>query len=119
VAAGDALALLASLSYSFATVRMPVWLVRRAVPPLQLAVGKAAFLVAVTTAVAGVQASRLAAAGQPLSALWPGWRQPQGWAIILWGALGPGALASVLHVQVRGGAALWAGTPQRFRPPPP
>lgn len=120
LAAGDVLTLLAAISYSVATVRMPVWAVKHRVTPLQLALGKSTFLTAVATTAAGVCAARLAAAGQPVTALWPGWRQPAGWAIMLWAALGPGALASVLHVRgqsivppapsriILGGVPLWA-----------
>jgi drug/metabolite transporter (DMT)-like permease len=101
--AGDALTLAAALCYSAATVRIPVWAVRRGVSPLQLSLGKAAFLTAVSVAALGLQSGQPAAAGQSvadhLAALWPGWQQPEGWAILLWVALGPGALGSVLHVR--------------------
>lgn len=98
---GDALTLLAALCYSAACVRIPAWAVRRRVAPLQLALGKAAFLAVVASAALGLQAAQLAAEGQPLDGLWPGWQKPLGWACILWAAVGPGALASVLHVKVR------------------
>ena len=101
--AGDALTLAAALCYSAATVRIPVWAVRRGVSPLQLSLGKAAFLTAVSVAALGLQSGQPAAAGQSvadhLAALWPGWQQAEGWAILLWVALGPGALGSVLHVR--------------------
>lgn len=93
---GDALTLLAALCYSAACVRLPAWAVQRGVQPLQLALGKATFLTAVAVAALGFQV----AAGQPAAQLWPGWQRPEGWAIVLWAALGPGALASVLHVKV-------------------
>lgn len=99
---GDALTLLAALCYSAATVRIPVWAVQRRVTPLQIAVGKAVALTAVAAAGLAVEAAQAAGQGQPLAALWPGWQQPEGWAILVWAALGPGALASVLHVKVRG-----------------
>lgn len=98
---GDALTLFAALCYSAATVRMPAWAVRRRVEPLQLALGKCAVLTAVALAALGVQAWQLAADGQSVVELWPGWLEPQGWAAVLWAALGPGALASVLHVKVK------------------
>ena len=101
LAAGDVLTLLAAISYSVATVRMPVWAVKHRVTPLQLALGKSAFLTAVAAGVAALQAGQLAAAGQPAAALWPGWQSAEGWGIMLWAALGPGALASVLVVKVR------------------
>jgi drug/metabolite transporter (DMT)-like permease len=93
---GDALIIAAAFCYSAATVRIPVWAVRHRVPPLQLALGKSAFLAAVFAAALGLA---MAAEGEPAAALWPGWRQPKGWAIILWSAAGPGALAALLHVK--------------------
>jgi hypothetical protein len=103
LAAGDAVALLSALCYSFATVRLPVWVVRHRVKPLHLAIGKSAFLLVVGLVAAALQ---LANSGQSLLALWPGWQQPRGWAIMLYAALGPGALASVLHVKVSRGVCL-------------
>ena len=97
---GDALMLFAALCYSASTVRIPVWAVRHSVASLQLALGKSAFLAAVSAAVLGLEAARVVAAGEPATALWPGWRGWEGWAIISWSALGPGALAAVLHVKV-------------------
>jgi drug/metabolite transporter (DMT)-like permease len=73
-----------------------VWAVRHRVAPLHLALGKSAFLAAVSAAALGLA---MAAEGEPAAALWPGWRQPEGWAIILWSAAGPGALAALLHVK--------------------
>ncbi|KAL4855369.1 hypothetical protein ACK3TF_004102 [Chlorella vulgaris] len=99
LAAGDALTLLSALCYSVATVRLPVWSVRYKVSPLQISIGKCTVLVLVAAAAASVQAAQLVAAGQPMAALWPGWRQPEGWAIMLWAALGPGALASIMLVK--------------------
>lgn len=101
------MALLSALCYSFATVRLPVWVVRHRVKPLHLAIGKSAFLLVVGLVAAALQ---LANSGQSLLALWPGWQQPRGWAIMLYAALGPGALASVLHVK---GQGLIAPTPAR------
>ncbi|PRW51150.1 Drug Metabolite transporter superfamily [Chlorella sorokiniana] len=92
---GDALTLLAALCYSAACVRLPAWAVQRGVRPLQLALGKATFLTVVALAALGLQL----AAGQPAAQLWPGWQRPEGWAVVVWAALGPGALASVLHVK--------------------
>jgi drug/metabolite transporter (DMT)-like permease len=100
LAPGDVLTLLAALCYSAATVRLPVWSVRRSVSPLELAAGKCAVLTAVAVAAAGVQAGQLTAAGHPISDLWPGWHRPEGWGIMLWAAVGPGALANVLLVKV-------------------
>ncbi|KAL4441445.1 hypothetical protein ABPG77_001949 [Micractinium sp. CCAP 211/92] len=96
---GDALIVAAAACYSAATVRIPVWAVQRRVPPLQLALGKSAVLAAASCAALGLAAARGASRGQPLAALWPGWRQPQGWGLILWSALGPGALSTFLHIK--------------------
>ncbi|PSC76827.1 GPI mannosyltransferase 2 isoform A [Micractinium conductrix] len=96
---GDALTLVAALMYSAATVRIPYWAVQRRVTPVQLAFGKALALTAVAAGGLALQASSIAAQGQPLEALWPGWASPQAWAVVAWAALGPGALASVLHVK--------------------
>lgn len=100
---GDLLTLAAALCYSAATVRIPAWTARRAVTPLQLALGKAAFLAAASSAALGWQAAQLAAEGQSVASLWPGWQQPEGWALVFWAAVGPGALASVLQAKVRRG----------------
>lgn len=106
LALGDVFTLLAALSYSAATVRLPVWSVRYGVSPLQLSVGKCAVLAAVAAAAAGAQAGQLAAAGQSISSLWPGWHQLEGWGVMLWAAVGPGALANVLLVKVRARRAM-------------
>lgn len=56
----------------------------------------------------GVAAAALAAEGAPLSDLWPGYDNPLAWGIMIWSALGPGALAAFLHAKV-GGAAVCSG----------
>lgn len=92
--------LFAALCHSACIVRIPAWTVRHGVPPLQLAAGKAAVLAAASAAVLCLDAARVIAAGQPAASLWLGWRQPLGWAFILWLGTGPGALTSFLHVKV-------------------
>lgn len=109
---GDALTLLAALCYSAATVRIPVWAVRHRVSPLQIALGKAVALTAVAAAGLALEAAQAAGEGQSLAAFWPGWQQPEGWAILAWAALGPGALASVLHVKVGGSVGHARMSPQ-------
>ena len=42
-----------------------------------------------------------AVSGLPLSGLWLGYRNPAAWAVLVWSALGPGALAAFLQTQVR------------------
>lgn len=113
---GDALIIFAALCYSAATVRIPAWAVRRAVPPLHLALGKSAFLATVSLAALGAEAAWLGATGRTLAGLWPGWRQAAGWACIGWSALGPGALSAFLHVKVRpfNCCALLLWTPMRM-----
>ena len=104
---GDGLIVCAALCYSASTVRIPAWAVHRGVPSLHLALGKSAFLAAVSFAALAVQAWHLAASGGAAGDLWPGWRRSvAGWALIAWSALGPGALAAFLHVKVRWGPSL-------------
>ena len=94
---GDASVLLGALCYSAATVRIPAY---RSVPPVRLALGKSATLAVVSVAVLAAEVGGLLLHGQPLAAaLWPGWRDPAAWAVILWSAVGPGALAAYLHVK--------------------
>ena len=98
---GDGLMLFAALCYSASTVRIPAWAVRRRVPSLHLALGKSAFLAAVSAAALAAQAWQLAASGCAAQQLWPGYRRSAaGWALIALSALGPGALAAFLHVKV-------------------
>ena len=56
----------------------------------------------------GVAAAALAAEGAPLSDLWPGYDNPLSWGIMIWSALGPGALAAFLHAKVGGGGTVRA-----------
>jgi hypothetical protein len=76
-----------------------VWAVRHQVQPAKLALGKSAVLAVVSSAALGFEAARLAAAGDAVEGLWYGWHQPQGWAILGWTAVGPGALGAILHVK--------------------
>ena len=71
------------------------------VPPLRLAWGKSTVLAVVAvSALAGNALSIAAGGGAPLAELWPaGGAQPAAWWIILWSALGPGALSAYLHVK--------------------
>ncbi len=104
--------LFAALCYSASTVCIPAWAVRRRVPSLHLALGKSAFLAAVSAAALAAQAWQLAASGCAAEQLWPGWRQSAaGWALITWSALRPGALAAFLHVKVGGSGALTHALP--------
>lgn len=100
---GDATTLGAALAYSLSTVRIPIYAQR--VRPLDLAFGKSVAL-AVTTSTAlalGVAATASSGPEGPaaaLSALWPACcAQPVAWGIIVWSAVGPGALSAYLHVK--------------------
>ncbi len=37
---------------------------------------------------------------EPLSRLWEGYREPAAWLVLVWSAVGPGALAAYLQTQV-------------------
>lgn len=43
-------------------------------------------------------AAGAAAEGRGLSSLWAGYDDPASWAVLAWAGLGPGAVASYLHV---------------------
>lgn len=58
-----------------------------------------------TLALGAMLVAYAAAEGEGPSALWGGYADPASWLILLWAGLGPGALASYLHVQVR---SAWA-----------
>ena len=50
-----------------------------------------------------VAAVGMTANGDPLTDLWPGYASsPLSWGILVWSALGPGALAAFLHAKVGG-----------------
>ncbi len=40
-----------------------------------------------------------AASGRPLVSLWEGYADPAAWLVLLWSAVGPGALAAFLQTQ--------------------
>lgn len=68
---------------------------------LQLVTGKSLVLSGLGIAALAAAAASAAAQGQGLESLWGGWHEPASWAALLWAGLGPGAMASYLHVKVR------------------
>ena len=72
-------------------------------PRLQIATWKSVVLGGLALGSLGVAA---AANADGLAALWSGYSDPTSWAALGWAGLGPGALASYLHVTVRGAHAL-------------
>lgn len=98
VAGGDAAILTAALFYSLATVRLSYFAPRTA--PLQLAGVKSAVLCAAALSTFGVAAWGALGQGESVSSLWPGYASPEAWAVLLWSAAGPGALAAYLHAKV-------------------
>ena len=97
VLAGDLATLVAALCYSLITVRLPAYASR--VDALQLALAKSVLLATLSAAALGITAWDLHSQGQALEQLWPGWQAWQGWAVIVWSALGPGALAGYFLVR--------------------
>lgn len=71
----------------------------------QIATWKSVVLGSLSLGALGVAAAGVAAQGEQLSALWSGYTDPASWAALGWAGLGPGALASYLHVVVSPGPA--------------
>lgn len=70
--------------------------------PLRLAGAKSVVLCSAALATFGLAAWSAQQGGEPLSSLWPGASSsPGAWAVLLWSAAGPGALAAFLHAKVR------------------
>lgn len=66
----------------------------------QLATGKSLVLSGLGIAALIAASASAAAQGQGLESLWGGWHEPAAWAALLWAGLGPGAVASYLHIKV-------------------
>ena len=95
---GDAAILSAAFFYSLATVRLGTY--ARYIPAVELAAGKSLVLGSAAIGLAVVAAAGLASQGEPLSELWPGYdSSPAAWGILVFSALGPGALAAFLHAK--------------------
>lgn len=101
--------MLAALCYSLATVRIAHYASR--VPSLDLALGKSALLAVVALCLLGWEAAGAAGAlaaahgapptlGELAAQLWPNSGDPLAWALIIYSAVGPGAVAAYLHVKV-------------------
>ena len=111
VPGGDAAILSAAFFYSLATVRLGTY--ARFIPAVELAAAKSVVLGGAAAGMFAVAAVGMTANGDPLTDLWPGYASsPLSWGILVWSALGPGALAAFLHAKV-GGARLsgWAAQP--------
>lgn len=66
-------------------------------PPLQIATWKSVVLGSLALGALGIAAAN----ADGLAGLWGGYTDPASWAALGWAGLGPGALASYLHVTVR------------------
>ena len=98
---GDAAILSAAFFYSLATVRLGTY--ARFIPAVELAAAKSVVLGGAAAGMFAVAAVGMAANGDPLTDLWPGYASsPLSWGILVWSALGPGALAAFLHAKVGG-----------------
>ena len=101
VPGGDAAILSAAFFYSLATVRLGTY--ARFIPAVELAAAKSVVLGGAAAGMFAVAAVGMTANGDPLTDLWPGYASsPLSWGILVWSALGPGALAAFLHAKVGG-----------------
>jgi hypothetical protein len=89
---------MAALFYSLNTVRITGY--AKSLSAVDIAAGKSLVLAAAALASLLVTAASLAQQGQPVLSLWEGWVDPGAWAVMVWLAVGPGALASYLSVKV-------------------
>jgi len=100
LAAGDVYILAATLCYSLATVRIPVYAKR--VSALELAAGKSAVLALISSIVVLWEISAAGAHGYQGvgQLLWPEWKeQASAWGLLVWVAVGAGACSSYMHVK--------------------
>lgn len=97
--AGDAATVGAALCYSMATVRIPQY--TKTVAPIKLALGKSTVLAVVSSLALGWHSLGLIQQGLPVATdLWPGgWTDPLIWKILIWSAVGPGALSAYFHIK--------------------
>ena len=97
---GDAYILAATLCYSLATVRIPVYAKR--VGALELAAGKSAVLALISSIVVLWEISAAGVHGYQGvgQLLWPEWKeQASAWGLLVWVAVGAGACSSYMHVK--------------------
>jgi hypothetical protein len=98
-AGGDAFIFASAFFYSLATVRLGIH--ARNVPSVQLAAFKSVALAAISLLWLLWTASELTNDGLPLVTLWKGYNNIGAWALIVYSALGPGAMAALLQTVVR------------------
>jgi drug/metabolite transporter (DMT)-like permease len=94
---GDAAILSAAFFFSLATVRLGTY--ARRIPSVELAAAKSVVLGGAALGTFLVAAAGMAAAGEPVTTLWPGYDNPLSWGVLVYSALGPGALAAFLHAK--------------------
>lgn len=80
------------------TVRLSYYAQR--LPAISVASAKSNALTGFALLWLGGLAAQKQLAGGSVIDFWQGWHQPQGWILVLWAALGPGALAAFLQTQV-------------------
>ncbi|CAL8460827.1 g358 [Coccomyxa elongata] len=95
---GDACILAAAFFYSLATVRLSRLAAN--VSSLELAASKSLALATISLGWIGISAANQVVSHESLVALWEGYADPAAWLVLLWSALGPGALAA--YLQTRG-----------------
>eukprot|EP00890_Picochlorum_soloecismus_P006269 jgi/Picsp_1/6643/NSC_03986-R1_drug metabolite transporter superfamily len=98
--AGDVYILAATVCYSLATVRIPVYAKR--VGALELAAGKSVVLAFISSIVVFWEISAAGVHGYEGMGqlLWPGWKeQASAWGLLVWVAVGAGACSSYMHVK--------------------
>ncbi|BDA41739.1 hypothetical protein COCOBI_02-5320 [Coccomyxa sp. Obi] len=95
---GDACILAAAFFYSLATVRLSRLAAN--VSALELAASKSLALAIISLGWIGISAANQVVSHESLVTLWEGYADPAAWLVLLWSALGPGALAA--YLQTRG-----------------
>lgn len=94
---GDAAVLSAAFFFSLAMVRLGTY--ARRIPSVELAAAKSVVLGGVAFVTFLFAAASMTASGIPITDLWPGYDNPLSWAVMIYCALGPGALAAFLHAK--------------------
>jgi hypothetical protein len=102
---GDAAILSSAFFFSLATVRLGTY--ARRIKSVELAAAKSVVLGLAAFATFLIASGSMLAAGDPISDLWPGYTNPVAWGVMIYSALGPGALAAFLHAKVRWRLELW------------
>ncbi|KAK9908711.1 hypothetical protein WJX75_001852 [Coccomyxa subellipsoidea] len=107
-ARGDVCILVAAFFYSLATVRLSRLAAN--VSSLELATSKSLALAIISLGWVGISAAHHVASHESLVSLWEGYADPGAWLVLLWSALGPGALAA--YLQTRGQSKVPAASAQ-------